>query len=47
MVYRKYDRHNNYETSFYEKFEISKKKKKKKKKKHITIARMVKEVVPL
>ena len=30
MVYRKYDRHNNYETSFYEKFEISKKKKKKK-----------------
>ena len=45
MVYRKYDRHNNYETSFYEKFEISKKKKKKKK--HITIARMVKEVVPL
>ena len=46
MVYRKYDRHNNYETSFYEKFEISKKKKKKKKK-HITIARMVKEVVPL
>ena len=42
MVYRKYDRHNNYETSFYEKFEISKKKKKKKKK-----TRMVKEVVPL
>ena len=34
MVYRKYDRHNNYETSFYEKYEISKKKKKKKKTHH-------------